>query len=248
MTDNEEIYRDILDGLSVYFGTALVADLLHTTAQYPITALGNAFNRNQMRSKVWLADKLYDLTQGSPGTVFILGGWYGVLGSILLNDSRFDCDQIVSVDIDDSCKPVAETLNRRYVADRQFLAITANMLEFDFPVEKKSSRSAVIINTSCEHISDFDAWYRRLPGNALITLRSNNFYSCPEHINCVPDLGGVQTAGALARVSLRGRVGSQEIHPIHADRAQVAVAERPASGRLLDTSIHEITPIGNRLR
>ena len=206
MTDNEEIYRDILDGLSVYFGSALIADLLHTTAQYPISALGNAFNRNQMRSKVWLADKLYDLTQGSLGTVFILGGWYGVLGSILLNDSRFDCDQIVSVDIDDSCKPVAETLNRRYVADRQFLAITANMLEFDFPIEKKSSRSAAIINTSCEHIPDFNSWYRRLSGDALITLQSNNFYSCPEHVNCVPDLAVFKQQAPLRECLYEGEL------------------------------------------
>ena len=110
------------------------------------------------------------------------------------------------MDIDDSCKPVAETLNRRYVADRQFLAITANMLEFDFPVEKKSSRSAVIINTSCEHISDFDAWYRRLPGHALITLQSNNYYTCPEHNNCVSDLAVFKQQAPLRECLYEGEL------------------------------------------
>ena len=206
MTDNEEIYRDILDGLSVYYRSDLISDLLHTTARYPTPELGNAFNRNQIRSKVWLADKLYDAAQGSLGTVFILGGWYGVLGSILLNDTRFDCDQIVSVDIDNSCKPVAETLNRRYVADRKFLAITADMLEFDFPIEKKSSRNATIINTSCEHMPDFSTWFRRLPGDALITLQSNNFYSCPEHINCVPDLAEFKQQAPLREYLYEGEL------------------------------------------
>ena len=206
MTDNEEIYRDILDGLSVYFGSALISDLLDTTARYPSSALGNAFNRNQMRSKVWLVDKLHDLTQGRLGTVFILGGWYGVLSSILLNDRRFDCDQIVSVDIDNSCKLVAETLNRRYVADRKFLAVTADMLEFDFPIEKKSSRNAVIINTSCEHIPDFNTWYRRLPGDALITLQSNDFYSCSEHINCVSDLMAFKQQAPLRECLYEGEL------------------------------------------
>ena len=42
-----------------------------------------------------------------------------------------------------------------------------------------------IINTSCEHIKNFDRWYDKIPDGLLVALQSNNYYNVPEHINCV---------------------------------------------------------------
>ena len=45
-----------------------------------------------------------------------------------------------------------------------------------------------IINTSCEHIKEFERWYLKLPKEKLVILQSNDYFTLPEHINCVKDL------------------------------------------------------------
>ena len=42
-----------------------------------------------------------------------------------------------------------------------------------------------IINTSCEHIENFDDWYAKIPDGKLVVLQSNNYYEVEEHVNCV---------------------------------------------------------------
>ena len=43
----------------------------------------------------------------------------------------------------------------------------------------------VIINTSCEHLAEFGAWYERLPEGVTLVLQSNDYVAIPEHVNCV---------------------------------------------------------------
>ena len=45
-----------------------------------------------------------------------------------------------------------------------------------------------MINTSCEHITNFSTWYNNIPANTILVLQSNNFYEVEEHKNCVNDL------------------------------------------------------------
>jgi len=186
--DKDELYQDILDGMAEYERSPFIADILRTVAKYPVTELGNALNRNQIRSKLWLADNLSDVTGGMLGTVYVLGGWYGVLGAILLSDSRFDIDRLVSVDIDTRCQPIAELLNRRHIESHRFQAQTEDMLQLDLRDTVDAERRVVVVNTSCEHMADFVGWYDRLPTGALMVLQSNDYYACPEHVSCVPDL------------------------------------------------------------
>jgi hypothetical protein len=42
-----------------------------------------------------------------------------------------------------------------------------------------------IINTSCEHIANFEEWYAKIPNGKLVVLQSNNYYEIEEHVNCV---------------------------------------------------------------
>ena len=48
-----------------------------------------------------------------------------------------------------------------------------------------------IINTSCEHIENFDSWYAKLSTGKLVILQSNNYFDIPEHVNCVHDINRV---------------------------------------------------------
>ncbi len=53
--------------------------------------------------------------RGRFGTVTVLGGWFGVLGAILLADRRLAIRQVVSVDLDPRCEAIARSLNATHV-------------------------------------------------------------------------------------------------------------------------------------
>ena len=85
-TFNDEFYRDILEGLAVHAGSAFQRDVLATITRHHAPELGAALNKNQIASKMWLADALFDAVGPRLGRVLILGGWFGVLGAVLLHD------------------------------------------------------------------------------------------------------------------------------------------------------------------
>ena len=45
-----------------------------------------------------------------------------------------------------------------------------------------------IVNTSCEHIEDFNKWWDKIPPGSLLILQTNDGFDIPGHINCVKDL------------------------------------------------------------
>ena len=149
-------------------------------------------NRRQTASKLWLLDSLNETHGGDLGSVHILGGWCGVLAS-LFHDSRFKVNHITSFDIDPSCAPIADSLNADAV-ERAFSTETADILQLRYTVDsvqinnrKVSARPDLLINTSCEHLEDFDAWFRAMPQDTLLVLQSNDYFSEAEHV-VQPDL------------------------------------------------------------
>jgi hypothetical protein len=197
---DDEFYRDILEGLSVYTGSAFQRDVLDTLSDHDAPALGGALNKNQIASKLWLAQALLENAGPRHPRVLVLGGWLGVLAAVLLHDPRFSIDRIVSVDIDASCAPVAQALNATHVRSGRFESRTADMLSLDYASEAFD----LTINTSCEHLSDFAAWWARIPRGRLCVLQSNDYFDCDEHVNCVADLAGFARAAPLARTLFAG--------------------------------------------
>jgi hypothetical protein len=203
----DEFYRDILEGLALWHASAFQRDVLRTLSLHQVPALGEALNKNQMASKLWLADALRESAGTRFGHVVVLGGWVGVLAAILLHDRRFVIDKVTSVDIDPACAPVAATLNATHAESGRFAAATRDMLAIDYAREFPASSSGppgVIVNTSCEHLADFDRWYRTLPPGRLVVLQSNDYFACPEHVGCVPDLATFRARAPLAEVLFAG--------------------------------------------
>jgi hypothetical protein len=64
----------------------------------------------------------------------------------------------------------------------RFQAVTADMCEI-------RSDADVVINTSCEHITQdqYDLWLSGMPHNTLLVLQSNN-YDIPEHVRIANSL------------------------------------------------------------
>ena len=141
-----------------------------------------SFWKGQVNSKVWLAENLVGFVPVRPLNIVIYGGWNGVLASILFN-SNIAVQRITSVDIDPVCEDIANTVNKRYEMKGKFSAVTADMCLV-------RSDANVIINTSCEHITQeqYDQWLSNQPDHATIVLQSNNYIDLDEHIRCCTDL------------------------------------------------------------
>lgn len=199
----EARYRDILDGLAAYCASPFVADVLATVSRFAEADLGAALNRRQIDSKLWLVDALAQAAGGRFGTVTVLGGWFGVLGALLLADPRLAIGRVVSVDVDPRCAPVARSMNASH--GERFAAVAADMLDLRYPPPVAGAGPPdVVVNTSCEHLPDFAAWYARLPAGQLVALQSNDYYAIAEHVNCVPDVEAFRAQAPLSEVLFAG--------------------------------------------
>jgi hypothetical protein len=202
MHDAEDRYRDILAGLATYFASPFVADVLATVSRFGEPDLGAALNANQMASKLWLADALAGAGGGRYGTVTVVGGWFGVLGAILLADRRLTIDRVISVDVDPRCAPVARSLNASH--GERFACVTADMLDLAYESPQSGAVPDLVVNTSCEHLPDFAAWYRRIPQGQLLALQSNDYFAIDEHVNCVRDLAAFRAQAPLSPLLFAG--------------------------------------------
>ena len=159
----------------------------------------DCFSRGQLQSKLWLVKELSRLDLDL-GIVFLCAGWYATLATMLF-ESGIKIDRIRSFDIDNSCYSIAETFNKPWVKDEwRFKASTQDIFDIDFNLHTYTVKRAdgstcdltespnTIINTSCEHIENFDNWYAKIPQGKLVILQSNNYYEVEEHVNCSKDV------------------------------------------------------------
>jgi hypothetical protein len=100
----------------------------------------------------------------------------------MLFQSSIPIKSIRSVDIDPSCEPIATMMNKKEEMVGRFRAVTADMCAI-------RSDADVIINTSCEHITQehYDLWLSGMPHSSLLILQSNN-YNIPEHVRIANSL------------------------------------------------------------
>jgi hypothetical protein len=142
----------------------------------------DAFWAGQMKSKSWLINELRRQREHytSWPRIDIHGGWNGVLASMLFQSDLY-ISTITNIDIDPTCEPLANTMNQIEYEAGKFKAVTADMCEY-------VSDAEIIINTSCEHITQdqYDAWLELQP-RALFILQSNN-YQIDEHIRIADSL------------------------------------------------------------
>jgi hypothetical protein len=197
---DDEFYRDILEGLAVLDARPFLRDLAATIERFDEPRLGAALNANQMASKRWLIDTLARSAGTRFDDVLVLGGWVGALSALLLDDARFAIGRIVSADIDGRCEAIARSLNATHVATGRFEARTADMRELDY----RADPFALVVNTSCEHVADFDRWYARIPDGQLVVLQSNDYVACTEHVNCVRDLDAFGAQAPLRELLFEG--------------------------------------------
>lgn len=205
MTDeiSREALHDILRGVAALTDDAVVGDLARLVGKGVRADISVAFNPKQIASKRWLIDVLAEILPRPDGPVWVLGAWHGVLGAMLLADARLSIPEVVSLDIDPDCAPVAETLNHRHVAAGRFRAVTADMMALDF-ARLDGGRPGLVINTSCEHLADVPSWLAGLPAGLPLLLQSNDYVREPDHRSCVPTLAAFEAQAGLSELWFAG--------------------------------------------
>ena len=159
-------------------------------------ALTDAFSRGQLRSKLWVSDTVNDLGIDLGDMVYVCAGWYGVLPSILFERNKVE--NILSFDSDATTDNPADTLNKEKTIDGlKFKAVVKDIHELkyktesfdvnhyqysdvtEFNITKQSMpvkmNATCVINTSCEHIENFDKWWAGIPDGMLVIMQNNDF-------------------------------------------------------------------------
>ena len=154
----------------------------------------DCLSRGQLQSKIWLVQELEKISVDL-GVIFLCAGWYGTLATMLF-ESKLNVEKIRSFDIDEQTETIAEIFNKPWVIDDwKFKPIVQdihdiNFEEHSYVVSKDNGEFEVlwdvpdtIINTSCEHIHNFEEWYAKIPNGKLVVLQCNNYEEIEEHVN-----------------------------------------------------------------
>lgn len=172
-----------------------IAHALKFMFNHSIEFDNDCLSRGQLKSKIWLLNVLKKIGLDL-GTVFLCAGWYGTLATMLL-ESELIIEKIRSFDIDPDTENIAEIFNRPWVINEwKFKPVIQDIHDINFEehcyIVKKSDNEFerlwdtpdTIINTSCEHIIDFESWYNKIPPGKLVILQCNDYKEIDEHVNC----------------------------------------------------------------
>lgn len=163
--------------------------------------LAVALNQDQVPSKLWLIEHLAGTLPMADSRILVVGGWFGVLPLLLqcLHPSwRVRADLI---DLDPAACEVATTLLAGVVDDVTIACRDAQDIEY---VEFRRRPRGIVVNTICEHMSDFTDWFERIPPGQAIALQSNDHRGCSEHTNCVASLEELEAQAPLSETLFRG--------------------------------------------
>lgn len=179
----------------------------------------DCFSRGQLKSKLWLVRELENCGV-ELGTVFLCAGWYATLATMLF-ESKLSVDKIRSFDIDPTTVDVAEVFNKPWFVDGwKFKALSEDINNINYnshtwqywsntnnrmsnPI---SDAPDTIINTSCEHIANFNDWYARIPEGKLVVLQANDFVDVDEHVNTYDTLEDFYWDTPMTRVLYVGEL------------------------------------------
>jgi hypothetical protein len=161
-----------------------------------------SFWESQLTSKQWVIDTLTNLNISCYGSVYIFGGWFGVLGG-MLRDAYKHINKVYSIDLDPNAKNIGEKLNP------DVTYITGDMKDVVF-----HETPSLIINTSTEHVSQetFNIWMSRLPKFVPVILQGNNFFSCYEHIRCANNLYEFKKMNPIGFIKYEGEIDCRQFN------------------------------------
>jgi hypothetical protein len=129
----------------------------------------DAFSHGQIHSKLWLLDNLEPLLP-EKSIITILGGWYNVLGFMMLTRRPTRYLGIHCIDKDPDTEQVANRLNNAWTF--QPAIVTHQIGDADTMMGIGFAANCVI-NCSVEHF-ETNRWFDRLPPKTLVCIQSSD--------------------------------------------------------------------------
>ena len=146
----------------------------------------DAYSSGQIESKLWLCREVEkQIHRKEEQTIWIFGGWVGLLSFLLFSRENLNIKNIRSFDLDSTCEQKANLINENwYWTNQKFKAITADCNNLDYKDFSfaDSNAPSLIINTSVEHFSG-KRWYFNIPSGKIVAIQSCNLEH-PEHVFC----------------------------------------------------------------
>lgn len=145
----------------------------------------DALSRNQIKSKLWLIEKLSkanalpksrSITDSETSTL-IVGGWVGMI-PFLAGMLGKNLDSVINVDIDKSVHSAARELNNN--THNKFTNSSIDIRNHNMSTYKK----LLIIDTIVEHFKEHGEWVKTLPKGTTVILQGNDMFDVPDHVNC----------------------------------------------------------------
>jgi hypothetical protein len=134
----------------------------------------DSFSHGQIKSKLWLCEKLEPCLPDSPINIVILGSWYNILGFMLLVRNEKKYKTITGVDVDSSVQPIANKICDYWVLESKQvhnIVEDANLIDYQF--------IDVVINCSPEHMDNTN-WFDNIPCGTLVCIQSSNMTDSSE--------------------------------------------------------------------
>lgn len=211
LIDSKTDFFKVFELLDMFFGNTLLSCVINNDIQllsqiistyYPkqeahIKKLANAMiknpdlnwkdalSRNQIKSKLWLIEKLAEFkvvpktrqVTEDETTTLIVGGWVGMI-PFLASMLGKNLDTVINIDIDTTVHSAAHELNTG--THNNFKNSGTDIRTVDFKKYKK----ILIIDTIVEHFEKHGEWVSTLPAGATVILQGNDMFDVPDHVNC----------------------------------------------------------------
>jgi hypothetical protein len=128
--------------------------------------LEGSFTPDLVESKKWLCKLLAKGLKGkNPGTIYVLGSWYGNVG-IFLKEAGIDFDRLVLVEPDKEALHKSEQLLTKIFDKKKLMFLDCKAEEVVY------KKPGVVINTSCNETGP--VFLTKLPDNMLCVLQARN--------------------------------------------------------------------------
>ncbi len=215
--NEEQATNHFLKFVELQKKSSIIADFRKTLLKHPEFPWNQALSSGQIQSKTWLLKEWKHLNLPPSKIAFILGGWVGTLPWLTELTQISLAKKYRSFDLDPYCAPIAEAFNKTMVLNEwTFKATTEDLHDINYHIHDyetlRSNGSKVrlieapdlIINTSCEHIKNYQRWFEKIPANTLLILQSNNYFKEPTHINCSPSLEDFQATSPMSELLYAG--------------------------------------------
>lgn len=152
----------------------------------------DAFSHGQMKSKLWLAEKLEPYLYKE--NVVVLGSWYNVTALVL--KSRGHTGKIYGIDIDPEVKPIADSICNMWVIEGSVENITSDANNITVPY-------TTVINCSSEHMTT--EWFDAIKPGTLVCIQSSSITD-PEYpwliVTASPDIESFKQKYNLSKTFL----------------------------------------------